>query len=191
MTYWPHVAYEAVEKRGALQHPLELATLLSVLETEMPAVVIEIGTWAGGLTWALTRIPTVCQVITVDLELRPGPHTPEIMAHPRVNSVLGDSTQPGTRQAVAALLPRDGADVLIIDGGHDFRTAKADFLGYRSMVNDRGLIVLHDTQGYPGNAGVQVPPLWAELRRKYPSLEVAATPGGPAGTGILWKGEPR
>lgn len=188
MTWWTRYADEAIGERGALQNRTELAALLAILEGETPETIIEVGTWAGGLTWALMQLPTVRTVITVDLELRPGPHTDEIMGTRGVHYVRGDSRLPATRQLVAPHVPPDGADVLVIDGGHDFNTVSADWLNWVPVVASRGVIVMHDTQGYPGAAVVEVPEYWAKVRRNYRSMELVATPGGPGGTGILWKG---
>lgn len=186
--YWPNYADEAIDKRGALQDRAELAGLLAILEGEMPSTAIEIGTWAGGLTWALMQVPTMTTVITVDRELRPGPFTEEILSTRGVHYVRGDSRVSGTRQLVAPMLPPEGADVLVIDGGHDYRTVEADLANWVSLVDPRGLVVMHDTQGYPGAAVVEVRQHWAKLRARYRSLELVATPGGPGGTGILWMG---
>ena len=188
MTWWPNYADQAVNEYGALQVPAELAALLAILDAEMPATALEIGTWAGGLTWALMKLPTMCKVVTVDLGLRPGPHTAEVIQTKGVTYLAGDSTKPDTRQAVAALRPEDGFDVLVIDGGHDFNTVATDWVNYVPLVASRGVIVMHDTQGYPGPAIVEVPEYWAKVRRNYRSLEIVATPGGPGGTGIIWKG---
>lgn len=188
MTWWPHTADRAVNEYGALQVPAELGALLAILEAEQPETVLEIGTWAGGLTWALMQLPTVRNVITVDLGLRPGPRTDEVMGTKGVQYVNGDSTRAATQSKVADLLPEDGADVLVIDGGHDSKTVRADWGNYSPMVTSRGVVVFHDTAGYPGPAIVEVPAFWASVRRRYRSLEIVATPGGPGGTGILWKG---
>lgn len=188
MTWWPHTADRAVNEYGALQVPAELGALLAILEAEQAVTVIEIGAWAGGLTWALMQLPDVRNVITVDKELRPGPHTEEVMGTKGVHWVCGDSTHRKTQEAVANLLPEDGADVLVIDGGHDAKTVRADWDNYFPLVASRGVVVLHDTAGYPGPAIVEVPEFWAKVRRDYRSLEIVATPGGPGGTGILWKG---
>lgn len=188
MTWWPRYADQAVNEYGALQVPAELGCLLAILEGETPETVLEIGTWAGGLTWALMQLPDVHTVVTVDLGLRPGPKTDEVMGTKGVHYICGDSTKMATRQAVGALLPLDGFDVVVIDGGHDLKTVRADWGNYAPMVASRGVVVLHDTAGYPGPAVVEVPQFWASVRRKYRSLEIVATPGGPGGTGILWKG---
>lgn len=187
MTWWPRYADEAIVTRNALQERTELACLLAILEGEAPETIIEIGTWAAGLTWALMQLPTVCHVITVDLGLQPGPHTDEVIKTRGVYYVQGDSTSQATCALVAGLLPPDGAEVLVIDGGHDLKTVQADWMNYVPMVASRGVIVMHDTQGYPGPAIVEVPEYWAKVRRNYRSLELVATPGGPGGTGILWK----
>lgn len=188
MTYWPRYAEMAVTDYGAQQHPMELGALLAILDAFQPESVIEIGTWSGGLTWVLTQLPEVETIVTVDQQLQPGWLTTNGPPKNLVHYIQGDSTLGRTRELVAARIPADGADVLVIDGGHDYNTVVHDWNNYQSLVNDRGLVVFHDTQGYPGRPDIQVPAVWNTIRRGYRSMELVASPGGPYGTGIIWKG---
>lgn len=188
MTYWPHYANVAIADYGAQQHPLELASLLAILDTYDPLAILEIGTWSGGLTWALCRLPKVETVVTVDRELQPGWARSDLFATKGVHYVEGDSTHRDTQERVASLMPEDQYDVLVIDGGHDRATCTSDWNNYQGLVSDRGLVVFHDTQGYPGRPDIEVPAVWQTIRRGYRSMELVAVPGGPYGTGIIWKG---
>lgn len=179
-------AHEAIANHGALQSPGELTALLSLLEGMGPKVILEIGTFNAGSAWALARVPSVRHIVTVDEA--PRPEAAEVLAGLpcRATQVLGNTRLPQTTRAVAAALEGYRPNVVFIDGGHLYATARHDWDCYASMVTPGGLAVLHDTQGYPGNPTVQVPDLWAELREHYRTTEFVDTPGGPAGTGIVW-----
>lgn len=184
---WRQVATEAINSHGALQDQAELEVLLSILHNHLPVQVIEIGCWAGGLTWALSQLPEVRTVVTVDryfqspLEWQPNPsNSPVVM-------VQGDSNDTYTRDKVTVALGEDLADVLVIDGGHEYQVCMRDWELYTPLVADDGLIVVHDTQGYPGRPDIQVPDVWVKIRRQHRTLELVSRPGGPHGTGIVWK----
>jgi cephalosporin hydroxylase len=184
---WPDVATEAVYTYGALQHPVELGVLLGILHARLPEQIIEIGTWAGGLTWALAQLPTARKVLTVDRAVQPGTMTGDKWAGLPITWIQGDSTHKGTVDGVRARLDGGPADVLVIDGGHDYPTARDDWVNYTPLVADDGVVVVHDTQGYPGRPDVAVPRLWARIRAAHRTLELVAQYGGPGGTGIVWR----
>lgn len=179
-------ANEAIDHHRALHNRGELAALLSILEVAEPHIILEIGTWAGGSAWAFSRIPTVNHIVTVDE--RPQPEAAEMLASLpcRATQILGDSRAAPTVAAVERALENFRPDVVFIDGGHEYHTARFDYVTYGSMVAAGGLVVLHDTQGYPGNDTVQVPQLWAELRNAHRATELVDLVGGPGGTGVLW-----
>lgn len=182
------VARQAIDDHGALQTEYELAAFLAILSAMQPVDVIELGTWAGGLAWALLQLPSVGQVITVDYN--PRPEFLQLVRTQRagLHHITGDTAQFGTLEAVTRATEGGEVDVLIIDGAHDYKTAYSDFETYRHLVRPGGLVALHDSQGMPDNPFVEVPRLWAEVRAKYPSAELYSTPGGPAGWGLAWVG---
>lgn len=179
-------ADQAVNHHQALQAEGELAVVLSLLHCTDPHVILEIGTWAGGSAWAWSRIPTVQHIVTVDLGPREEAAVRLAELPCRADLVVGDSGHPDTVRRVTTFLDGYAPDVLVIDGAHEYTRARRDWDTYMPMVKAGGLVILHDTQGYPGNDTVQVPQLWAEVRGSYRSAEVVTTPGGPAGTGIVW-----
>lgn len=183
---WSTVAHTAVNDFGALQDPVELTVLLGILAGGRPERVIEIGTWAGGLSWALAQLPEVRTVVTVDRLAGVGGARSIAWVGSPIVCVQGDSTDPGTRDKVTAALGGQLADVLVIDGGHDYQTAVSDWQLYTPLVAGDGLVVMHDTQGCPGRPDVEVPQLWAKITREHKHLELVAHHGGPFGTGIVW-----
>ena len=53
-------------------------------------------------------------------------------------------------------------DVLWIDGDHSYAGSRADFFAYSPLVNDRGLVFMHDTAPNGANAR---PPQWCGVHR--------------------------
>lgn len=183
---WRQLARNAIDRHQALHNPGELTALLAVLDALRPRVILEIGTWAGGSAWAWSQLHSVDKIVTVDLDAQPqAAHRLDNLSCP-VIPVKGNSRHQQTYDAVLAALGGSTVDVLVIDGGHDYDTARSDWDTYSTLVPPTGLAVLHDTQGYPGNPTVQVPQLWDEIRSSYPVTELVDHPGGPGGTGIVW-----
>lgn len=186
MTDWQAIASEAVRTQQAAQDPHELAVLLALLESEGTSSAVEIGTFAGGLTWALARLPAMKQIITVDTHLQPGA-VDRLAALPvRTSYIRGDSALIRVQAEVDDALDRPFTGLLVIDGDHAYKQAAADWENYRFRVATGGVAVIHDTQGFPGRPDVEVPRLWAEIRDVWETTEIVSRPGGPYGTGIVW-----
>lgn len=186
MTNWYSVADRAVNAHGALHHADELAMLLRLLAEHEPVTIVETGTWAGGSAWAFAQLPTVDLIVSVDQAPQPRAYDTVKELGGKLHLIEADSTQYDTVQLVTEALAGYKADVVFIDGGHDLRTARLDWRNYHELAKPDGLVVIHDTQGYPGLAEFQVPMLWAEIRAQHRTLELVAVPGGPGGTGIVW-----
>ena len=74
--------------------------------------------------------------------------------------IKGDTTDPEVIQTVKDTLENgEQFDFLLIDGGHDYETAKADFENYTPLVRSGGVVFLHDTVNF--NEGVNR--LWEEI----------------------------
>lgn len=186
LPFMSHIAYDAIEHHRALHNHGEFTVLLTLLDQARPLRIIETGTWAGGSAWAFSRLTSVKHIITIDPAPQPG--ALELLASLPVRTTLFqvDSTTAAAQEYTRMALEGAMADVLFIDGGHEYRTARHDFEAYSPMVRPGGLIVLHDTQGHPASDLVQVPQLWAELRTTHQTTELVDIPGGPGGTGIIW-----
>jgi cephalosporin hydroxylase len=176
----------AITKHGALHNPGELTTLMRVLYYVQPAVILEIGTYAGGSAWAFSRIKSVSHIVTVDIA--PQAEAAERLASLpcRATQVKADSTDGNTLHQVKLALDGYAPDLVFIDGAHDYKSARRDWDLYSPLVASGGLVVLHDTQGYPNNPTVEVAVLWNEIRQNWRTTELIDKPGGPGGTGIVW-----
>lgn len=183
---WYDVALTAVEVHGAQQDADELAALLAVLADQVhPRAVLEIGAGSGGSTWAWAQLPTMQRVITVD-SAGLGDRTMYWLDGVRIEVVTGDSREPSTRIQIVGQLGAYDPDMVYIDGDHTYESAVADWEQYGPLVDRGGVIVFHDSQGYPGREDFGVGRLVAELRKDRPVMEVYSRPGGPAGTAIVW-----
>lgn len=184
--HWLHIAQRAVERHDAIQDPRELGILLSVMDTELPYSVLEIGTWKGGLTWAFGQLPGVGQIVTVDHNPQIGTE-PMVWDHPvQLDIVQGDSQDPATAARVAARVHPRPFDVAFIDGDHRYAQAENDWQLYGRLVRPGGMVVLHDIEGTDEGYEIGVPKLWAELRSSYLCTQIVTHPGVKYGTGIVW-----
>lgn len=183
---WHTVAAAAIADHWAQHDSHELATLLAILDTDIrPHTVVEIGTARGGSAWAWSRLPWVGHIITID----PAPPPPGWQAAIEtavVTQIAAKSQEAGIPDRVAYLAEPHAVQLLVIDGAHDYPSARADWDAYHRLVAPGGMIVLHDTQDYPGRDDFGVGELWAQVREMYPSVELVSHPGGPCGTGLLW-----
>lgn len=185
-TGWADLARKAIGQQEALHNEGELTVLLTLLASISPRTVLEIGTYRGGSAWAWSNLPSVQRIITVDTVATPEAEKRlDGLACP-VDLIIGDSMNGATRYQVQQALGDIKADVVFIDGGHLYKEARADFEHYGQYGRPGGVIVMHDTQGYPGNDTVQVPQLWAEIAAVYRTTELIDRVGGPGGTGVVW-----
>ena len=176
------IAAEAVRDHLAYHHPLELGTLLAVMQAARIETVLEIGTCWGGSAWAFCQLPGV-RVSCI--EIAPHPETWLAIGDLMPSACLteGNSRDPAVRRAALGLLPGGPPDMVFIDGDHTLAGARADFAMYRDDA--ARLVVLHDTQNHFDDPDIQVRAVWEDARNWRPSAEIVARPGI-YGTGILW-----
>jgi predicted O-methyltransferase YrrM len=75
---------------------------------------------------------------------------------------------------VKRLLGPLALDVLFIDGDHTYEGVKRDFLMYKPLVRNGGLIALHDIVPHPSHPDVKVDIFWKELKQQFPTREIVA-----------------
>jgi predicted O-methyltransferase YrrM len=109
----------------------ELAFLYSPFNT------IEIGTYTG-TSAAHFAWGNGGEVITIDINPDAKRCVDELMI-PNVRSIIADSMTALTRIQPDAL-----ASVLYIDGWHDFNRAYQEYIGYRKLVRNGGVILIDD-----------------------------------------------
>lgn len=183
---WLAIAHQAVKYRGAIQHPTELAALLGLLAGQVrPVRVLEIGGAHGGTAWAWLQLPTVRQVITVDL---PDPALGNTVRSidPRHFVIEANSRSTQALLSVSELLGRDHADMVFIDGGHDYETAMSDWRVYGVLKAAGGIVALHDILPWEDHPEMQVDAVWAKIRPGHDTIELIARPGSRYGIGVVF-----
>lgn len=183
---WRAIASDAVNTHRAVQDPNELAALLWIASDAGPRTVLEIGTFNGGTAWALSQLPTVETIITVDLKPEPGAGAVLAGLRPAVWMLRADSTRQETADEVKAQLGEDDVDLLFIDGAHDLASVRADWRLYRRLVAPGGIVAFHDVTPHVGQPDVQVHVLWDQIRPYYRTSKIEHNPGVWAGIGIVW-----
>jgi predicted O-methyltransferase YrrM len=171
------------EQAGPTQLDAEILGFLAYARAFEPRRAVEIGTQSSGTTFLLANaLPTMRQVVGVDLlvgnraRLR-GLTRPDC----DIQVIDGSSSDLAVFEHVRQALDGEPIDLLFIDGDHTFGGAAGDFMRWRTLVRDDGLIAFHDivpdrrfdeisdTEFAP-YAG-EVPLLWDLLRRQYRSAE--------------------
>jgi cephalosporin hydroxylase len=171
---------------GIAQVPEEVQKFHAFLRDRSPLVVCEIGTYSGGHLYMLSRsLPTVRTLIGVDLHVRNKSFLRQL-APPGMDIYLldGDSGSPAVRDAVQRAAGGQPIDVLFIDGDHRYDGVRSDFVNYRALVREGGVIAFHDivddhearfgrkTVAWTGD----VPEFWRRLKPYAQTIEFVADP---------------
>jgi hypothetical protein len=181
---------------GALQNLDEIRAAVDYIRTETPRVVCEIGTANGGTNLLLTHtVESITTIVGVDLFIMNGTIL-RLLLRPRqrLHLINGSSYARPTFERVRQALGGQSIDLLFIDGDHRYEGVKQDFLLYRELVRDGGLIMFHDIVPDHGSrygratahcAG-DVPHFWGQLKPHYRHREFFRDPDQDGlGLGIL------
>lgn len=166
---------------GSCQIPWEIESTLNLIAESKPRVLCEIGTFDGGTSLLFSRfLPTLGTMLCIDLYVK-NKEFLRLLAPPKQSLHFYDmpSYNEGTVKKVQRHLNGRKIDVLFIDGDHRYEGVKKDFLHYRSLVKEGGLILLHDIKesGEGGRAWAGgVPKFWKELAALYPHHEFVDSP---------------
>lgn len=166
------IATRAVDEKGAMQKPTELAAFLAVARSLDPVSVWEIGTATGGTLWALANVLSAgTTYLSVDLpggayggnqSLAEGELADllwNVALGPRVVSIRCDSQDVDVEEAVATA---GAPQLLLIDGDHSEAGVRADWNRYAPLVS-AGLVALHDILPHPSAPFIAVDRVWAEV----------------------------
>jgi cephalosporin hydroxylase len=181
---------------GIVQLPDELLRFHAFLRSKAPRAICEIGTASGGHIYMLaSSFPTLSTLIGVDIHVWNQAFLQMLgRSDLSIHLVNGDSTSVAVNKAVRSVAPGDGLDLLFIDGDHSYAGVKADYLNYRGLVRDGGLIAFHDIiqdhaggrDRLTGNWTGDVPELWGRLKASAPSVEFVRRPDQDGyGIGVL------
>jgi cephalosporin hydroxylase len=145
-----NVAREAVD-RGSIQHPDELAEMLTILAEHPPERAVEVGVCFGGTLWALAQ---VCRsLVGVDRDLSLLDQRNRTL--PLTMLLEGDSADLRVVNEAVAWL-RGKPDFIFIDAAHETEAVLADYAAWRPALAEGGVMGFHDINGRAADA-------WREL----------------------------
>ncbi|MDG4650163.1 class I SAM-dependent methyltransferase [Roseibacterium sp. SDUM158017] len=157
-----------------MQCPRELAALIGEVDAARPRSVLEIGTARGGTLFLLCRFAAPdATIVSVDL-----PYGRNGGGYPRwkerdyrgfardgqaLHLLRADSHAQATVADVAALGGERGFDFILIDADHSYEGVRRDYLNYRPLLAEGGLLALHDVLPNTGDPSIDVNRFWIEL----------------------------
>lgn len=183
---WREVAHHAVQYQRAIQHSTELAILLGLAADRQVRTVLEIGTYAGGTSWALAHIPTVQRIVTVDRDPQADAYQRIAGLAPRATMIRAASGHPECHAEVQEHLDGNMADLVFIDGSADVVTASEDWRTYGPMTRVGGITVIANVEKPYDRPSPGQALLWARIRTAYPTVKIAAAPYQWAGLGVIF-----
>jgi cephalosporin hydroxylase len=162
----------------------ELTQMVGIAADLQPDRILEIGVWEGGtLAHWLRHANTVT---AVDDTMRdPGPdewHRWADAAGTTLHLLQGDSRDP---DIVDSVRRRGPYQFILIDGDHTYQAVKADWWNYRPMVDQGGVVCLHDIVARPDYG---VPELWGEIKAEpgARTVEIVENSGRYNGIGVVY-----
>ena len=181
---------------GALQNLEEIRAAIDYIRTEKPRAICEIGTANGGTNLLLAHtVESIANIVGVDLFIMNGTILRTLLRPGQcLHLINGSSYARPTFERVRAALAGQAIDLLFIDGDHRYEGVKKDFLLYRELVRDGGLIMFHDIvpdhgsrYGRPtDHCAGDVPLFWSQLKSHYRHREFFRDPNQDGlGLGIL------
>ena len=163
------------------QNQSEIMAFLEYAAAEKPVTVCEIGVADGGNSFLLSQaIPTASFFVGIDLYVR---NRLQLRFFSRYRDAFflfnSSSTNRNTLETIRRKFDGRRFDLVFIDGNHHYDAVRDDFLTYKEMVREDGLIAFHDI--VPDRSekldptwercSDSVPELWEKLKAVYPSKE--------------------
>jgi hypothetical protein len=174
----------------------EFAIFLDLIRTERVSSYLEIGARDGdSFHSVMSALPAGSFGLAVDLPEGPWGRksSREYLKRARFDLrrkgyrcqvVFADSHAYAT---VALVQQHAPFDLLLIDGDHTLAGVQGDWLNYGPMAR---IVAFHDIDGagHVAQSGelIEVPKLWSELSRRFPSKEIIGRRRG-MGIGVLWR----
>jgi predicted O-methyltransferase YrrM len=171
---------------------LQLANRVHELK---PKTILEVGTAKGGTLFLFSRLAADDAVIlSVDLpggkygggysKLKNSLYHAFTLPKQKLHLIRANSHDRATFDDVKALLGERKVDFLFIDGDHTYDGVKKDFEMYSKLVEDGGLVALHDVAVHTPDRNCTVDIFWQELRQTYKHTEEIIDDVGQGWAGI-------
>lgn len=142
-----------------LQTDKEWDSFIKKFTSEETNKILEIGSFFGATLWSfIMNCPYLEKIVSVDLPIPPSDGRYLQMVESRKLwdtwikkpvSIQGDSHDADIIVSAHKEFPDRDVDILFIDGDHSYEGVRADYYNYQPLVRKGGLIVFHDSVGYP------------------------------------------
>jgi predicted O-methyltransferase YrrM len=197
-----HPLVKRAREFAVAQKRKELSRLLWLVQDLRPAIVLEIGTQAGGTLYCWCRLADAnATIVSIDLPWGRfgGGYTEEreqemMSLFPtdgqQLHLLRANSHDPATLEQLKSILDGRQLDLLFIDGDHTYEGARQDFEMYSPLAAEGGAIVLHDILEHHPGTDCDVRRLWNEVKDDYRHLEITVPPEDWGGIGVLWVDAP-
>ena len=151
-----------------------------LIEAIQPSLLVELGTHSGNSYCAFCQIikqnnlDTRCFAVdTWEGDSQAGFYGPVVFEDLQSfhDPLYGDFSTllRSTFDDALSQFENESIDILHVDGLHTYEAVKKDFENWLPKLNDRGIVLLHDTQVKRDGFGVWK--LWDELKIRFPSFE--------------------
>lgn len=161
----------------ALQNPVELRRFLEIVRTKKPKVVVEIGTAAGGMLYAMAQVADE-NAIVVSIDYPGGPYgggqsSAEVGVYrsfggprQRMGFIRDRSFHLTSLTDLKKILGGAPIDLLFVDGDHSYGGVRSDFDMYGPLVAPGGMTAFHDIVLEPEawGRGADAGAAWRSLR---------------------------
>lgn len=152
----------------------ELADMMRAVKASRPRRVLEIGTARGGTLFLLCRFAAPdATIVSVDLPFaRNGGGYPRWkerhyrgFARPRqaLHLIRANSHAKETVERVRRITGGAGFDFIFIDADHSYEGVRCDYLNYRPLLSEGGMLALHDILPNENDPSIEVNRFWREL----------------------------
>ncbi len=178
----------------------EIAGLIDILQRENVRSFLEVGSRYGGSLWRIANaLPIGSKIVSCDSGRGMGGKKVGATNSLRAciarlseigydaHLVVGDSQLEPVIAGVRAFAP---FDAVFIDADHELRGVTKDWKTYGRMSR---IVAFHDVgwllpENYTNSKMVEVPKLWADIRRSYRHEEfIDRSDGRNMGIGVLWR----
>ena len=144
-----------VNKKTPRQNPYEFLDFLFIASNIENPVILEIGKGHGNTEKFYRELLNAKDYISVDWKLQFNP------------TVYGNSVHKNTINSVKSLLRKHDnfADILFIDGDHNYQTVKSDYENYSPLIKSSGFIGFHDIHRIYSKTGAAK--FWNEIKYQH------------------------
>ncbi|MBX2848862.1 MAG: class I SAM-dependent methyltransferase [Acidiferrobacterales bacterium] len=181
-----------------IQQPDELTRLIELVAKRNPKSVLEIGTANGGTLFLFCRAASnKATIVSIDLPGGingggyPSWKTPLYQKFAKEDQQLHllrlNSHEKSSLDAVRECSPMGTYELIMIDADHSYEGVKRDFELYSKLVEENGIMILHDVIPNRFDPSIQVNLFWEEIKKLKRTEEIVFSHNqGNMGIGIVY-----